>query len=603
MAEAGAAAPKADLVILHFNDVYDVEPAAKEPVGGATRFATALKTLRQEASSPPLVLFSGDVFNPSLLSAITKGKHMVNVMNELHIQASVYGNHEFDFGVEQLRKNVSQCNFPWLMSNLIDTATGLPFAGGHRHLVLPWNGLKVGLIGLVEQEWLVTLAYLPESVEYRDFVTEGQALVEELKDKEGCDLVIALTHMRAPNDNRLAKGVPRLDLILSGHDHFYEVWQEQTHNTTIVKSGTEFRYISQVELFLDSNSPNHKPRVITKKIEVTKEFEEDENMKQILSCFQEMMNTKLNKVIGRTSVMLDARNAFVRTGETNLGSMICDIMRTTMGADVALLNSGTIRSDSSYGPGDIKLKDLMTILPFADTVVVIEVTGQQLWDAFENGVSKWPLQEGRFPQLSGASFVFDPSLPPGRRLLKANIVEGEGEGRSVPLDREKKYLLATKTYLSDGQDGYDCLKDSKMVIDQENGLLLPVMVRHHFMKLKVLSSFKSVRVNQLVRLAFRKKEQVDSVMAIAPTCFGRIVALQGENKAEEVKKDKEKEEEAGRRKKEEEEAQRKKQEESERAVAAMTKEQLQQRVLQLERENETLRQRLLQQSSSSSSAQ
>ncbi|KAL6074461.1 Snake venom 5'-nucleotidase, variant 2 [Balamuthia mandrillaris] len=454
MAEAEAAVPKADLVLLHFNDVYDVEPAAKEPVGGATRFATALKTLRQQASSPPLVLFSGDVFNPSLLSAITKGKHMVNVMNELHIQASVYGNHEFDFGVEQLRKNVSQCNFPWLMSNLIDTATGLPFAGGHRHLVLPWNGLKVGLIGLVEQEWLVTLAYLPESVEYRDFVTEGQALVEELKDKEGCDLVIALTHMRAPNDNRLAKGVPRLDLILSGHDHFYEVWQEPTHNTTIVKSGTEFRYISQVELFLDSNSPNHKPRVITKKIEVTKEFEEDENMKQILSCFQEMMNTKLNKVIGRTSVMLDARNAFVRTGETNLGSMICDIMRTTMGADVALLNSGTIRSDSSYGPGDIKLKDLMTILPFADTIVIIEVTGQQLWDAFENGVSKWPLQEGEAPFHEVKSIIIlqeCSSESTGKRVVRSRREEEKEESIAFIMS-----LRPTTRYqtLEDASSGY-----------------------------------------------------------------------------------------------------------------------------------------------------
>ncbi|CAG4938549.1 unnamed protein product [Colias eurytheme] len=138
-----------DVVIIHFNDVYNIEPTTNnEPVGGALRFSTAVKGLQH---LNPLVLFSGDVFSPSMLSTFTKGEQMVPVLNEIGTHCAVFGNHDFDFGLDILSGLVAQCSFPWLMSNVIDNETGRPLGDGKITHALICNGHKIGLIGLVEQ--------------------------------------------------------------------------------------------------------------------------------------------------------------------------------------------------------------------------------------------------------------------------------------------------------------------------------------------------------------------------------------------------------------------------------------------------------------------
>jgi 5'-nucleotidase len=162
----------------------------KEPVGGAARFVTKVQSYREGGSAydghEPLVLFSGDAFNPSITSTVTKGKQMVPALNAIGIQAAVYGNHDFDFGLENLETLVAGTNFPWLMSN-VRAAHGLPqatsppwpspiwqvqykptgraLADGLESLVVEWGGRKIGLLGLVEWEWMATLATISEEDE------------------------------------------------------------------------------------------------------------------------------------------------------------------------------------------------------------------------------------------------------------------------------------------------------------------------------------------------------------------------------------------------------------------------------------------------------
>ncbi|KAH1014814.1 hypothetical protein HUJ05_012639 [Dendroctonus ponderosae] len=171
------------LVILHYNDVYNVEARqGPEPIGGAARFCTAIKSL--EALNP-LVLFSGDAFSPSMLSTFTKGEHMVPVLNEIGTHCAVLGNHDFDHGLEMLSKWVEQSNFPWLMSNVVDNETGRPLGEGRITHVVNWGGRRIGLVGLVEKEWLDTLATInPEEVTFLDFVEAGQKLAAQLKQEQ-----------------------------------------------------------------------------------------------------------------------------------------------------------------------------------------------------------------------------------------------------------------------------------------------------------------------------------------------------------------------------------------------------------------------------------
>jgi len=185
-------AQRQPLTVLHFNDVYEVEARSREPVGGAARFVGKLRSYAQ-SSRRPAVVFSGDVFAPSLMSTVTKGEHMVKYLNMMDITAACIGNHDFDFGTDNLEKLIGLSNFPWLLSNVTTKADGRQLAGGHKTLIVEHEGWKLGFMGLIEQEWLATLATIePEEVQYRDFVEVAHELCKELRSK-GCDLVIGVT--------------------------------------------------------------------------------------------------------------------------------------------------------------------------------------------------------------------------------------------------------------------------------------------------------------------------------------------------------------------------------------------------------------------------
>ena len=205
-----------ELCILHFNDVYNVEASLREPKAGAARFVSQLTQIREEREqqglSIPLLLFSGDAFNPSVMSTVTRGEQMPPCLNAMNIQAAVFGNHDFDFGLERLQQLAGMTNFPWLLSNVLDKHTNLPFGGGKPHMIMEWTGLKIGLMGLVESEWLCTLSCVdPDSVVYTDFVETGRQLASQLR-SEGAQVIIALTHMREGNDLRLAREVRALEI-------------------------------------------------------------------------------------------------------------------------------------------------------------------------------------------------------------------------------------------------------------------------------------------------------------------------------------------------------------------------------------------------------
>ena len=160
------------------------------------------------------------------------------------------------------------------------------------------------------------------------------------------------------------------------------------------------------------------------------------------------MQQKLSKSVALSHVCLDASTESVRTREANIGNYITDIIRLEFEADIAMINGGTIRSGEKYGPGPITLKDLMQLFPMEDIIILIVANGNQIWKALENSVSQYPKQEGRFAQVSGLRFWFDPSKVAGKRLLKVEVGNYE-ENKWSPLEMDKKYKIATKTYMTE----------------------------------------------------------------------------------------------------------------------------------------------------------
>ena len=411
---------------------------------------------------------------------------MAEVVSAFGTKVSVVGNHDFDLGLDQLIKlAASMPHTTWLLSNVFDKRDGTILGGFKDTHVVVHDGVRLGFIGLVEVEWIATLSMDTSFVEAKDPVSVGTELAAKLKNEDKVDVVIALTHSRMPNDVFLAQNAQGIDLILGGHDH--EVYYEFVNGIHVAKSGTEFRNGSLVTITVDPSLP--KPKIDYELIPVTSEIPEDPAIVEIVKRFSAEMEEKMKKPIGWVSHDMDARASFVRLNESDIGNLLVDIMRNEVEADFAILNSGTIRTDAIIPQGYFTMKDLFNLLPFEDLTCKTEITGDMLWKAMENGVSQWPKHEGRFPQVSGFSFTFDPSREPGSRVVEITV-------HDKPIELEKKYTLACKPYISiDGKDGYDCFVGSKVLLPLEECLVNSVSFANYLRRLSVLQIWKHQMVD------------------------------------------------------------------------------------------------------------
>ncbi|KAK7894335.1 hypothetical protein LTR67_006096 [Exophiala xenobiotica] len=415
---------------------------------------------------------------------------MVPALNLIGTDAACVGNHDLDFGVKQFRSLASRCTFPWLLANVLDPQLGddVPLGNAKKTVIITSsNGIKIGLIGFVEREWLDTINSLPPNLIYKSVSATAAELVPGLRE-QGAEIIIAITHQREPNDKKLAEKTTDglIDLVLGGHDHYYS--HTLINSTHVLRSGTDFKQLSYIEARRRPGEDKKWDLHIVRR-DIVSEIPEDPEMLKITAELSESLKGKLEKPLGYTAAPLDARFTTVRLKESNLGNFVCDIMRLHYGGDCCLVAAGTIRGDQVYPPGVLKLKDILNCFPFEDPCIVIRVTGAALVAALENSVCAYPALEGRFPQVSNISFEFDPSLPPQHRI-KWSRVGGE------PLDLEKRYVLVTRGYMGRGKDGFDSLLvqseggQAEEIVSEENGILISMMLRQYFMSLKIMGKWK-----------------------------------------------------------------------------------------------------------------
>jgi hypothetical protein len=348
------------------------------------------------------------------------------------------------------------------------------------------NGIKIGVIGLAEREWLDTINSLPPAIIYKSASATAKELIPGLKE-QGAEIIVAVTHQREPNDNKLAEltGGGLIDIVLGGHDHYYN--HSFLNGTHVLRSGTDFKQLSHIEVWRKPDGKGWDFKITRR--DIVGSIEQDPETVKVVDKLTEKLRAKLDKPIGYTAAPLDARFTTVRTKESNMGNFVCDLMRYYYEADCCIMASGTIRGDQIYPPGVLRLKDLINCFPFEDPVVVMKVTGKAIWDALENGVSNYPALEGRFPQVSNIHFIADYSQPPHARITSVKIGE-------EPIDLQREYILATRGYMGRGKDGYTSLLieeeggTAKEIVSEENGVLISTILRQYFLSLKVLGKWK-----------------------------------------------------------------------------------------------------------------
>lgn len=217
------------------------------------------------------------------------------------------------------------------------------------------NGIKVGLIGLAEEEWLATVNALPPNLVFKSQLETVKKHAPSLR-AQGAEMVIALCHQREVNDNRLATDVPpgMIDIILGGHDHDYRY--SKINGVHVLCSGSDFKQLSYLQV--RRNSSCGWDWTITRR-DVTKDIAENATTLALMDKMFASLNAKLNKSVGYTAAPLDARFSTVRSKESNIGNFVCDILRNYYQGDCCIMAGGTFRGDQIYPPGVLRLKDIM----------------------------------------------------------------------------------------------------------------------------------------------------------------------------------------------------------------------------------------------------
>jgi 5'-nucleotidase len=453
------------VTLLQVNDVYRFTPTDRGARGGLARVSTLRKEIM--ARSPnTLFLLSGDTISPSVESLTYKGAQMIDAWNAVGLDYSVFGNHEFDFGPEVLKERMKESRFGWLGANVIDKKTGKTFADTPPYVIREFEGVKIGIIGLVLPETKVTSRPGPD-VEFLNPCDVARRLVPEMRSR-GANVVVGLTHLTMREDKELARCAD-FDLIIGGHEH--TLLESLSVRTPIFKMTSDAREMARIQLNIYAGS-GRLESIDWEAIPVTSEIASDPTFDSVMRKYEKLLR-ELDERVGRTDVPLEARDEPSRSEETNVGDFIADTFRRVTGADVAILNGGTIRADTVIDAGDLTRRDVLSILPFPNPVVKLEVKGVTIRAALEHGVSRSreDQQPGRFPQVSGLRFTFDTSRPAGSRVTEITV---GGE----PLDDRKTYTLATTTFLAvEGGDDYKMLQNQRFLIKPEQAERAPEILR------------------------------------------------------------------------------------------------------------------------------
>ena len=314
----------------------------------------------------------------------------------------------------------------------------------------------MGFFGLTVADTPQTSSPGP-GIEFRDPIATARATVADLRAGRR-PVVVAVTHQDMPADEQMAREVPGIDLVIGGHEH--DPLENTVGTTLITKAGADGVFVVRIDLQATADG-----KVLARQhrfIPVTPELPEDAAMAALVARFQARLDQALNVRIGESRVPLDARNAALRTGETNVGNLITDVMRARLHADVAVMNGGGIRGNQLLPAGPLSKKDINALLPFLNVLVMLEMPGQVLVDMLERSVGAYPREFGGFLQVSGLTFVFDPARPAGQRIVRA-LVNGQ------PLDPARHYTLAANSYTAGSGDGYAMLATAKPLVFPQDG--------------------------------------------------------------------------------------------------------------------------------------
>ena len=485
-----------DIVIIHLNDVHC---GLNDTIGydGFVLYRDELKKKYKHVITADV----GDHIQGGSLGAISKGTAILKLMNKIKFDVNTLGNHEFDYGIEQLNKLNNNMTTKYICSNFHNAGEDKPYFDPYT--IIDTGNKKIAFIGVLtpltySKTYLSTLldddgkplyGLYADHIELAENV---QKYVDEVRDK-GADYVILLTHIGMDveeyTSNDLVSRIQNVNAILDGHTHITYAKTSKDKNGKEVyftQTGTKLANIGQLIIKPDGTIENSNiaavpeptdttgtKKVTRGKIETWVNTEMSTFIDELWVEYADELNIEVGVVDFDLMVMpkgkTESHSNYCRMRECSLGNLIADSFREVVLSDVAILNGGSVRNNLMKG--EITRKDIIDILPFFNSVFVKEIDGQALLDALEFGVSNLPSASGGFPQVSGITFDVDTSIPTTVVTDKNGLfqkVTGERRVSNVKINGQnlildKKYNLSCSEFVAGGGDGYSMFSPFNVV--------------------------------------------------------------------------------------------------------------------------------------------
>jgi 5'-nucleotidase len=426
-------------------------------LGGLARVATLKQNLAKAGRTPFLVI-AGDFLSPSVASSVFKGQQMVAALNAAGLDLATLGNHEFDFGDDVLLERMREATFQWVVSNVVDTTTGKPIGGAAPYVVKTFGTLKVGFIGLCLNTGEITGDTLKHT-RIIDPLTAAAQYLPMLK-QAGATVFVAVTHLTLADDRALVEKFPELDLIIGGHEHYLITTAEG--RSLISKAGSDAKFVARIDV---NQRPGGSVERFYELLPITSALQDDPKTRDVIAGYETRLGTALDVVVSTTRVPLDGLSIHLRSSETNLGDLVADAIRADANADIAIVNSGSIRGNRIFPAGPLTRRTLVEIQPFANVICTLALPGRVVLEALNHGVSRLPAADGRFPQVSGLTMAVDQRAPAGDRVRDVRV-------NGQLLDLKRTYTVAISDYALKEGDDYTMFKNQPLRVGPEAGNLI-----------------------------------------------------------------------------------------------------------------------------------
>ena len=418
-------------------------------VGGSAKAAWLFQEAERRNPNT-LILDGGDSPYNTDLANLSLGQSSVDVMNAQGYDATVLGNHDFDYSFENLLSLAERAEYAMLSANTYWKDGSYPEQFS-PYIVRELDGVTVAVVGLTDDGSKATTHFSnTQDIDFHDQWEVGQAVLEQANAE--ADVVILLSHLHGANNDVPVK-LDGIDMEIGGGNDIFGR-PLNIEDTVVVNPGGVGACVNQTNL----NVKDGEVLGYTfNQIILSSDVPEVEAVNEIIAGYQADLDAQMEEVIGQCASDIAWSSPLVRTQESPLGNLAADALRDYCDADIAIQNGGGIRAGLTAG--DVTVGDVFAMLPFDNKVTLIEVTGQTVWDALENGVADYPELNGKFPQVSGIQYTFDGAKPAGERIVSVTLADG------TPLDLEGWYTLACNDFMCGGGDGYTMFN----VLNPEDG--------------------------------------------------------------------------------------------------------------------------------------